>query len=223
MPDTSISSTLADTILEDWNRNLDRVLAMLTGAGDFLPVTVIAAIVLFFVKELLEVNRRRNANARKRLAIRRLIADEIERNNWTIKRLCEGISELEQATEVPGSTLSIRTGVLGERYFRREMSGELASEFPIGKVHSEALSGSLLELAMIDEQIFDKALEASDATKELDHVLKSMIELVSNEVGSVYHDGFAEYARNEIADCEKTLSDFYRNITGRNLEGLRIR
>ena len=177
---------------------------MLTGAGDFLPVTVIAAIVLFFVKELLEVNRRRNANARKRLAIRRLIADEIERNNWTIKRLREGISELEQATEVPGSTLSIRTGVLGERYFRREMSGRLASEFPIGTVHSEAL-------------------EVSDATKELDHVLKSMIELVSNEVGSVYREGFTGYARNEIADCEKILSDFYRNITGRNLEGLRIR
>ncbi|HQY74224.1 MAG TPA: hypothetical protein PLK44_10955 [Aestuariivirga sp.] len=205
------------------SENLDRVLAILAGAGDFLPATVIVAIILFFVKELLEVNRRRKANARKRLAIRRLVADEIERNNWTIKRLREGISELEQATEVPGSIFSIRTGVLGERYFRHEMTGELHHEFPIGKVHSEELSGSLLELAMIDEQIFDKALEASDATKELDHVLKSMIELVSSKGGSVYYEGFTDYARNEIADCEKTLTDFYRTITGRKLEEHRIR
>jgi hypothetical protein len=196
---------------------------MLTGAGHYLPITVIAAIVLFFGKELLELRRRRKANARKRLAIRRLIADEIERNNWTIKRLRDGISELEHSIDEPKSILSIRTGVLGERYLRRERSGELASEFPIGKVHSEALSGSLLELAMIDEQIFDKALEVSDATKELDHVLKSMIELVSNKDGSKYHEGFTDYARNEIAGCEKTLSDFYRAITGRKLEGLRIR
>ena len=203
--------------------DLDRVLAILTGAGYFLPATVIVAIVLFFVKELLEANRRRKANARKRLAIRRLIADEIERNNWTIKRLRNGISELEHAIDEPKSILSIRTGVLGERYLRHEISGKLHSEFPIGKVHSEALSGSLLELAMIDEQIFDKALEASDATKELDHVLKSMIELVSNAAGPIVDDGFSEYALKEIANCEKTLSDFYKNITGRNLEGHRIR
>ena len=150
------------------------------------------------------MNRRRKANARKRLAIRRLIADEIERNNWMIKRLRDGISELERAIGEPKFILSIRTGVFGERYLRCERSGELASEFPIGKVHSEALSGSLLELAMIDEQIFDKALEASDATKELDHVLKSMIELVSNKAGTIVDDGFAEYARKEIANCEKT-------------------
>ena len=202
---------------------LNSFLAMLTGAGQYLPITVIAAIVLFFGKELLELSRRRKANARKRLAIRRLIADEIERNNWTIKRLRNGISELEHAIKEPRSTLSIRIGVLGERYLRREIADELVSEFPVGKVHSEALSGSLLELSMIDEQIFDQALEASDATKELDHVLKSMIEFVSSETGSVHLEGFTDYARKEIADCEKMLSDFYRNITGRNLEGHRVR
>jgi hypothetical protein len=199
------------------------MLALLVGAGQLLPVTVVGAIVLFVVKELLEVNRRKKANDRKRRAVRRLIADEIERNNWTIKKLRDGISEIEAVLETPRFKLSIRSGAHGEKYLRREMSGKLSSEFPIGRVHSEALSSNLLELAMIDESVFSEALEASDATKELDHVLRSLVEFVSNEKELAWLEGFAGYAKREISDCEKVLSDFYLNISGRKLEDQRIR
>ena len=210
-------------IIEGWSRELDRVLAILNGVGQLLPVTVIGAIILFIIKELLEAKRREKANARKRRAVRRLIADEIERNNWTIGRLRDGISTIETAMEISGFNLSIRTGTHGERYLRSELSGKLHSESLIGRVHSEALSSNLLELAIIDEHIFDEALEASDATKELDHVLKLMIEEVSNKDHFMQLVGLADFAKAEIADCERTLSNFYGSITGRNLEGRRIR
>ncbi len=153
------------------SENLDRVLAILAGAGDFLPATVIVAIILFFVKELLEVNRRRKANARKRLAIRRLVADEIERNNWTIKRLREGISELEQATEELKGTKpksleeklkSHRIGVTlikGHGGYRGAGCTLLYSVIP-------ARSVSLLKrlVTEVDAQAFIAIMEADDVT-----------------------------------------------------------
>lgn len=202
---------------------MEGTLDLLADAGRFLPITVVAAIVLFVVKEGLEANRRRKTDARKRKAIRRLIADEIERNHWTIKRLRDGVLQIERRILELDSTLMIRVGALGERYVRREEGGEMASEFPIGRVHSEALSSNLLLLAEIDEAIFEEALEVSDAFKELDHVLKSMIEHLSNDNDTGFLEGFADYARNEIADCEKTLRCFYKSVTGRSLKEHRVR
>jgi hypothetical protein len=200
---------------------LDGVISILNDVGHFLPATVIGAIVLFAVKELIEASRRKKTNARKRQAVRRLIAYEIERNNWTLKNLRRNISSLKDSLEFSGLISSIRTGAHGERYLRSELMGELHSESTIGKVHSEVLSSSLLELAAIDEPIFSEALEAIDALKELDHVLKLMVDIVYN--GGQFLEGYVEYATNEIADCEKTLSDFYKHITGREPKENRIR
>jgi hypothetical protein len=202
---------------------LDKISAVLIDAGNLLPVTVIGAIILFIVKEILEARRRKKANARKRRAVRRLIADEIERNKWTTEKLRDGIQKIKDSIAYPELIVSVRIGANGEKYFRSEMSGELHSEFPFGKVHSEALSGNLLELAMIDESVFEEALSASDATKEVEHIINSMIVQLSDEGHLSHLEGFADYAKAEIADCERTLSNFYKTITGGKLEEHRVR
>ncbi|MBY6157249.1 hypothetical protein [Pseudooceanicola nitratireducens] len=202
---------------------MNGILEQLAHAGKLLPITVVVAIVLFVVKEGLEARRRLKANERKRKAVRRLIADEIERNHWTIKRLRDGVSEIESHILKDDSALMIRASAIGERYFRREEGGQMAMQFPIGRVHAEALSSNLLALAEIDEAIFEEALKASDALKELDHVLKSMIEHLSNDNDRGFLKGFADYAKRKIADCEKTLQGFYKNVTSRALEEHRVR
>lgn len=212
---------------------MERVLDLLTGAGRLLPATVVAAIILFAVKEALEAKRRGKANARKRKAIRRLIADEIERNNWTIKSLRQGLFQIERHLIENGSALSILVGALGERYVRREEDGIKVTQFPVGKVHTDALSANLMALAEIDETIFDEALEASDAMKELDHVLKSMVEQITNysaaksleEIVEARDllEGFVEYAREVIEHCDNTFRNFYKNLTGQSLQGHRVR
>ncbi|UWQ99981.1 hypothetical protein K3729_04135 [Rhodobacteraceae bacterium S2214] len=202
---------------------MEQILDHIIGAGRLLPVTVVAAIILFGVKEGIEANRRRKANSRKRQAVRRLIADEIERNNWAIKRLRDGIFQIERHLVEANSKISIQVSALGERYVRREEDGEMASQFPIGKVYSEVLSANLLVLGEIDEAIFDEALNVNDAIKELDHVCTSMIEILSKNNDRGFLEGFADHAKKEIADCEKTLQSFYQNVTGRALETHRIR
>lgn len=202
---------------------MNGILDLLADAGRFLPITVVAAIVLFVVKEGLEANRRWKANARKRKAVRRLIADEIERNHWTIKQLRDGVFQIERHILEADSRLMIHVSAIGERFFRREEGGKMASQFPIGRVHAEALSSNLLALAEIDEAIFEEALKANDALKELDHVLKSMIEHLSNDNDPGFLEGLADYAKKEIADCEKTLQGFYKSVTGRALDSHRLR
>lgn len=202
---------------------MEQILDHLIAAGRLLPVTVVAAIILFGVKEGIEASRRRKANARKRQAVRRLIADEIEQNNWAIKRLRDGIYQIERHLVEANSEISIHIDALGERHVRREENSEMASQFPIGKVYSEVLSANLLVLAEIDEAIFDEAIDANDAIRELDHVRNSMIEYLSKNNDREFLEGFADYANKEIADCEKTLQSFYQNITGQALETHRIR
>ena len=143
----------------------------LISAGRLLPVTVVGAIILFILREVIEGIRRKRSNSRKRTAIRRLIADEIERNNWTIKSMRHMIGTIELAIKYPETSLEISSGVRGELYLRHNQGGKGYSQSPFGKVHSVALSANLLSLAEIDQPIFDEALEVSDALKELDHVL----------------------------------------------------
>jgi len=195
----------------------------LVSAGRLLPVTVVGAIILFILREVIEGTRRKRSNSRKRTAIRRLIADEIERNNWTIKSMRHMIETIELAIKNPETSLEIRSGVRGELYLRHNKDGEAYSQSPFGKVHNDALSANLLSLAEVDQPVFDKALEVSDALKELDHVLNSMVKHIGGDFEYAFLEGLVEFATDEIADCEKTLSDFYERITGQALKEHRLR
>ncbi|WP_155957867.1 hypothetical protein [Fodinicurvata sediminis] len=196
---------------------------ILNNVSNILPATVVAAVILFVLKEILEEIRRRKQNARKRKAVRRLISDEIERNKFTIKVLRDCISYIEESIWDENSQILIRIGTLGQRYFRQEGSGGYRREMPIRQVHNIALSSNLFEVAKIDEEIFDRALDLSDTLKELDHVLQSMIEFVSNGESAAFLEGFVDYAKGVLDDCENKISSFYKLITKKELENHRIR
>jgi hypothetical protein len=60
-----------------------------------LPVTVIAAIALFALKEVLETIRRRQADARRGQAFRTLLARECEINHWVQKSLLSTLKSID--------------------------------------------------------------------------------------------------------------------------------
>ena len=55
--------------------------------SSILPATVVAAVVLFVLKELFEGVRRYRGDQRKKQALRSLLARECELNHWTIKSI----------------------------------------------------------------------------------------------------------------------------------------
>ncbi len=75
---------------------------------------------------------------------------------------------------------------------------------------------------MIDGEVFDAALEAHDAIKELDHIRRSIIEHVAEDNHS-HLDGLIDYARDELDDAEAAFKGFYAKLTGKPLIGGRVR
>ncbi|HHQ6565617.1 TPA: hypothetical protein ACSTJX_000413 [Serratia fonticola] len=61
--------------------------APLNENSSFLPITVIFAIGLFILKEVVEFIKKHKANNRKVFAMKRLFSRECEKNLWTIKIL----------------------------------------------------------------------------------------------------------------------------------------
>lgn len=96
------------------------------------------------------------------------------------------------------------------------------SEHPVPKIHSDFLKGNILEIALIDREIFDLALEGIDAIAEMEHILKGILEY-SEDREAPFLEGFAEYAHNELNDSEKALAALYTKITGKPYEEFRLR
>ncbi len=206
---------------------MEEVFAFLGSAGKLLPVTVISAIVLFGVKEFLETRRRRGTNSRKRRALRRLLADEVERNNFQIRRLrgcCATIQRaLAEGYLESDSDLKLKVieGAFGKLHLKLSEEGQVLYQSPIGTVHTEVLSGSLLELALVDKEMFETAMEASDGAKELDGLRHSMVDLLQSH-DHTFLPGFPDYALSEIDKIERTLKAFYKGLTGKELVDIRV-
>ena len=183
----------------------------LVDAGELLPATLVGAILLFVARELLEMRRRHIASGRKRKAVRRLLADEIERNHFQLKRMRNCINLLERSLHEPRAKLEVFSNTNGDYTMRLAEEQGLLSQIPIGEVHKAVLSANLLEIAMVDGEVFDGALKANDALNELEHVRISLIEQ-SIDTDSPWIIGFPDYALNEVSNAEGTLKKLYKQL-----------
>jgi len=175
-----------------------------------LPVTVIAAIGIFFAREILEAIRRRMANGRKRHALRLLLAAECERNQWFIKWMRRNI---EKALECEADmVIEVRKKPAG--YDVLTISGEKmlsSSAMPNVTIHST--DKYLFEAASVDPKLFN-ALEAVAAhLPVLSHLRQGLIEHVADD--REWLSAWGEYAREELDDVESSLKALYLVCTGK--------
>ncbi|WP_343503683.1 hypothetical protein [Alloyangia pacifica] len=202
---------------------MEQAFEFVVSAGRLLPVTVVVAISLFVVKEVLEGKRRRQGNSRKRRAVCRLLANEIERNHWSIKSLRESLGSVERALGSPNEEFTVITDTLGGRLVRGTDDGEMTFERPIPTAHLEGLASNLMLLAELDETLFEQALITGDALKELEHVINLLIDYGSDDSKRWMLDTYPDYARSELAEIEGTISNFYVKLTGQSLKAHRLR
>lgn len=196
---------------------------MISNIGQFLPATVVGAIVLFIIKEIIESVRRYRTNGRKRKAVRRLISDEIERNYWVIKSFKNHLDNVDMAFSEQGYNLQIKRDALGRRHLRLSHEKEGYSQSPILNAQSQVISSNLFNVADVDEEVFPLVLEVSDSLRSVDHLVDSLIEQVESEDEYRHLDGFAEYARGELNEAEAALVKLYKKITGSNVIEHRVR
>ncbi len=189
------------------------------------PLTVVTAILLFVAKEITEAIRRYKGRARKAQAIRTLLIEEMELNNWSIKTLRHILTIIESWPEIdPGVKFFVRIDASGKLHFRRrESDGDMGGS-AIPDIHRKHFDKFLPELAEVDKRLFEEARKGYEKLSELEHVRTSLIANLAEEDPDENHlDGFSSYALHVIDDVERRMSNLYVYCAGRPFEKVRIR
>ncbi|WBL72407.1 hypothetical protein [Serratia liquefaciens] len=192
--------------------------------SSFLPITVIFAIGLFFLKEVFEFVKKHKANNRKIFAMKRLFSRECEKNLWTVKILRRVLSEINEEYE-NGKEVKLKFSEHEQGYVYIYKDDGSMSGLSITKTRRELMDKNLMEAAVSSEALFKKLEGACDALAELEHIRDSFlnIENSSKEFGNPLLAGFLGYALEEILTIQQSLNDLYKYCTGNELENARLR
>ena len=185
-----------------------------------VPIAVVTAIILFFSREVLEATRRRSANSRKLQAIRKFIAAECERNNFSIERLQVQIGEVDQAIEY-GAKVEIERRMRGIPILVIRYDDNGFGSSPIRQIHTANLEKYLFEVATLDASLFRHMEEALVRLTEVSHVRDSLVEYVEEDQNHL--TGFSRYALEEIDEALDPLRSLYFNCTNEPLDKVRVR
>lgn len=190
-----------------------------------LPATVIAAIVLFLVKETVESVRRWRADARKGRAFRVLLARECELNNWACRRLKETLitikGDFDEKNAVQYAIKRLKSGEVVFRWASEATWGE----WPLPDARVDLMSKLMLDVASLDQALFIVLEAAHDSVIELRHVREGLIRHIESEDEHQknFFEAFPEYGLGEIDDILEHLNTLYQECTGKPLEAVRLR
>lgn len=189
----------------------------------FFSTTVLVAISIFIVREVLEAMRRADVNGRRKLAIKTLLAAEIERNNYAVRTLREIISKVDEGLASKEKIEIMRDPNGRSRIKIGIKLGFISWQVP--HVHQEVLAKNIMDLALLDKFMFELALKTLDQLSELDHLRGSLIEQVTlRSEGQLEHLGsFSSYANRVLDDTHEKLERLYSLCTGRTLAAVRVR
>lgn len=192
--------------------------------SSFLPITVISAISLFILKEIVEAVKKTGANRRKISAMKRFFSRECERNLWTIDILSSVLSDINERCE-NGQDIDVTFGKHEPSYVYVFYDGKKGIGSKITEVQRDIMDKNLMEAAVISKPLFERLEAACDALAELDHVRSSFLNIkkTSEEVGHPLLAGFVGYGLEELLVIKQSLNDLYKYCTGRKLEKARLR
>lgn len=183
-----------------------------------LPITVVVAVALFIVKEILEWVRRSRADRRKVEAFKTLLGRECELNNWAHRRLGEAVSKIKESYEGEEEyTYAIKRRESGEIVLEaRDEDENLAASWPLPIVHTDIMGKLMLDVAMLDQALFGSLETAYDATINLNHLRQSLINFIEDH-DDVHLEGFVDYAQRELPDVHVEMEELYQACTGQEL------
>lgn len=191
----------------------------------YLPITVILAIILFFLKETIEGHRRWRANVRKGRAYRKLLKRECELNHWTHNCLKKILIEVQKDFAKKESVrYIIKRNGSGKTTFRRE-SGSVFSERVLTHAHAEQMRKMLLDVAATDSKLFTYLEAAYDSAINLKHLRDSLIGFIETDDESHKNllSGFLQYGLTELANILSDLERLYLECTNEKLKNARVR
>jgi len=187
--------------------------------SDLIPAAGVIAIILFLLKEFFENLRRRAADSRQIEAYKKLLARDCELNAWAMKSLARALRIVAEDSK---DNFGIEDNFNGT--FFETGDGDL---WPLPVVRSETFKDAMLDMAILQADLFHRLEEAYDAAIDLDHVRSSLIAAIQNGppgIGAIntaqYLDNLADWGGNEIQSCERAMERLYKACTnGKSLQG----
>lgn len=190
---------------------------LLGGTESLVPITVIVAVILFMVKELLEYNRKEKANNRKLNAYRMLLAEELELNFGALKSIDETCSKLESnKNKWRGATYEAKFKESGNLYVHATYKDHLVLCIPVRKVRMEQYDKLLVNIAELNADFYLKVKDGYEYVTELEHLYSSIIKGLqakdNNEPfpSDITQSGFLGYALAEVNRIEPKLKTLYK-------------
>lgn len=165
---------------------------------EFIPITAVIALMIFILKEIIEARRRWQADKRKRKASCTLLAEEIERNTWTlklIKRLIEDCVTAHNEKTLNAVKL-IKEEVTGDIRFQLEWKNGKYESNKLFHVHVDRLERLIHGIAELDEVLFEKAQAYGISAMRLRYIRSKMMEFGS--LGYNAEDIFVKHFLTEI-------------------------
>ncbi|MEM5474407.1 hypothetical protein WNZ14_21980 [Hoeflea sp. AS60] len=188
---------------------------MFEAFSPYVPVTVIGAIILFIIREVLEFRRRRGADQRKLQAIRHFIARDLELCQSAI-RSYRGVLEAFKRVEMePGRQIRIFVEPSGRLHYEHWCEDEDETPFRSGGMFAPVVNTFaarfMLDIATLDSELYKQVESTTDELSELKHIKGSLMEQAERPI---HRDGFIEYAAIELNDIEKSIRSLYKICTG---------
>ena len=190
-----------------------------------LPITVIVAITLFFLKEVIEGLRRWRANVRRGRAFSILLARECELNHWVHKCINEVLVTIKaDIAEEDSAEYTIERRSSGDVFFRREYSGGWNVRGLPG-ARTNVMRDMMLEVAALNPTLFNCLEAAYDSAINLSHLRDSLITFIekNDEDNNEFLSGFIDYGLRELTDVLADLNNLYRECTAEELRNIRVR
>lgn len=184
-----------------------------------LPATVIAAIGLFTLKEIIEYCKRRKERSRKVTAYKQLLLEELRKNAWTVSTL----KEMCELIDNPGLTgISYhKTSAGSERiHFHIKKLSESSVLWP---VHTSVFEKLYVGLAEIDADLFKATSELYEKLAEVKHVRDHFINFSEDDEIKPFIKGLHSYGIDRIKECEVAMDVLCRRLTGEALSGHKLR
>ncbi|MEC4720754.1 hypothetical protein RY831_16440 [Noviherbaspirillum sp. CPCC 100848] len=193
-----------------------------------IPVTVVAAVSLFALRESLEWLRRYRGEERKKQALRILLARECELNYWTIKSIRHIVETIrEESAANPQTTFSFIFPKSGKTLFRvKEPGMEITVGSSLGNIHRDVMSKNLLDVAQLDKRLFEVLQPAYDAVSDLENVRSDLLYYVTSEddqEADLLMEFVENFAISELERIHAVFNALYLECCGNALTKSRIR
>lgn len=194
--------------------------------NNIFPITAVIALLLFLVKELLDLLKKRAERLRKIEAIKILLAEELEKNHWAFRSMFRILDEIRFDADSPYVKYHLEVSRNGNEHFC------IVQDFGVSKTIIPKFSTGMYEkllptLAELDKSLFENVRKTYSDIFELVHYRDTLLEFFAgHNMDEDDRDQIREFLcelADERDDWYCGLNEGYKALTNHELKTWKLR